>query len=228
MRLILFAIDDATFDGPINAVAPNPLTQRDFIRALAANWRRPVSFGMPSRILRAAVGELSDLFLTSQRAVPTAALAAGFHFEHPELAGAVSAIFAAPQGALSPLSVYFDEPCPVCRSEMGHYRAEAGRAGRAIEFKPIGASTYDVAAYGLSDLDLQRRLYLTDGEGRMVSGVDAFLALWSELPRYRRTAGVLALPGLYQLADLVYEGVCVPVLLVMNRRRARDDRLGAR
>jgi uncharacterized protein (TIGR01777 family) len=228
VRLILAAVDDTKLSGPVNAVTPNPVMQRDFARALADHWRRPLLLRITGRLVRAALGELSDLFLTSQRVAPAAATIAGFNFEHSELAKAIAMIFAPPQGALPPLSVYYDEPCPVCRSEMAHYRAAAERAGCAVQFKPIGASTYDAVSYRLSDADLRRRLYLIDREGQMVSGVDAFLALWNALPGFRWGARLVRLPVVYQFADLVYEGICVPALAIMNRHRLRRPRFSKR
>jgi uncharacterized protein len=217
-RLILFAIDDARLSGPVNAVAPNPVSQRDFTRALADHWHRPMWFAMPARLLRAMAGEMSDLLLTSQRVVPEVALAHGFHFAHQNLTEAVSDIFAPAPRMVTPLWVYFNEPCSVCRAEMNHYQAEATRAGCPLEFKPIGVSTYDVAAYGLTDTDLRRRFYVSDAEGRMASGVDAFIALWHEMPRYRWAAKLIRLPVLYRIAVLLYDGIAVPWLALLNRR----------
>ncbi len=158
VRLILFALDDTRLSGAVNAVSPNPATQHDYTQALAGNWHRPVLLRMPGRLLRAMIGELSDLLLTSQRVVPAAAVARGFHFAHPDLAEAVADIFAPPPPLQPPLWVYFNESCPVCRTEMDHYRTEADRTDCPFEFKPIGASAYDASAYGLTDSNLRHRL----------------------------------------------------------------------
>ena len=86
--LIRFAIADATLAGPVNAVAPQTPTQRDFARALAASFGRRVWLRMPYAPLRLALGEMAELLLEGQNAVPAAALAAGYRFVHPTLAGA--------------------------------------------------------------------------------------------------------------------------------------------
>jgi hypothetical protein len=54
-------------------------------RRLASHFRRPQVLAAPARLLRLALGELSDLFVASQRAVPHAALDHGFVFTRPTL-----------------------------------------------------------------------------------------------------------------------------------------------
>ena len=78
---------------------------------------------------------------------------------------------------------------------MDHYRNAARHTGARLEFKPIGASAYDVGAYGLTDADLRRRLYVSDAEGRMVSGVDAVIALWMNFRAIVGAPGLSACPG---------------------------------
>jgi hypothetical protein len=76
--------------GPVNAVAPQPLPNADFTRELARALHRPALIPIPSLALRLLFGEMSEILLASQRAVPQAAQAAGFQFRFPELAGALA------------------------------------------------------------------------------------------------------------------------------------------
>jgi hypothetical protein len=85
VRMILTAIDDAAWRGPVNAVAPDLVTQSEMTRRLASHFRRPQVVAAPARLLRLALGELADLFVASQRAVPHAALDHGFVFTRPTL-----------------------------------------------------------------------------------------------------------------------------------------------
>ena len=76
--------------GPVNAVAPQPVTNADFTRQLARALRRPALFPAPKLALRLLLGEMSEILLASQRVVPQAAEAAGFGFRFPQLGGALA------------------------------------------------------------------------------------------------------------------------------------------
>jgi hypothetical protein len=87
--LYRFALENP-IGGPVNAVAPQPATNADFTRELARALRRPAIFPVPSLALRLLFGEMSEVLLSSQRAVPQAAEAAGFRFHFPGLGGALT------------------------------------------------------------------------------------------------------------------------------------------
>jgi hypothetical protein len=76
--------------GAVNGVAPNPVTNAEFTRTLAAALHRPAIFPMPEFALRLLFGEMGEILLASQRVMPQAAQAAGFTFRFPELAGALA------------------------------------------------------------------------------------------------------------------------------------------
>ncbi len=86
VRLIAFVAGNPEIEGPVNAVAPNPVTNADFTRALGGALRRPAVLPVPEFALRLLFGEMAGIVVDSQRAVPEAALAAGFQFLHPDLA----------------------------------------------------------------------------------------------------------------------------------------------
>ena len=95
VRAIAFALTHAELAGAVNACAPHPVTNREFTRALGRQLHRPTVARVPSFALRAALGrDLADeLPLASQRVAPERLLAAGYPFVHPELAGALEAVF---------------------------------------------------------------------------------------------------------------------------------------
>ena len=64
-----------------------------FTQSLAAVLHRPAIMPVPATLLRLAVGEFASVLLASQRAVPAAALAAGYRFLYPRLTKALSALF---------------------------------------------------------------------------------------------------------------------------------------
>ena len=76
-------------DGPVNATAPNPVTNAEFTRTLARALHRPALFPVPAFALKILFGEMAEILLASQRAVPQAALGGGFAFRYPELAPAL-------------------------------------------------------------------------------------------------------------------------------------------
>jgi uncharacterized protein (TIGR01777 family) len=72
--------------GTFTLTSPNPVTNAEFTRLLAAAVKRPAVFSMPSWALKLALGEMGDeLLLSSTRAVPSGLLSNGFQFQHPEL-----------------------------------------------------------------------------------------------------------------------------------------------
>lgn len=98
LGLIRFAIDTESLAGPVNAVAPEIVTQAGFTRALAQAVHRPQWLRVPGWPLRLALGEMAELLLEGQPLAPRAALAAGYCFRHPALAPALAAL-ASPQRA---------------------------------------------------------------------------------------------------------------------------------
>jgi len=72
--------------GPVNAVSPNPVTNRTFTKTLGRVLRRPAFFWLPRFALRAAFGEIADeALLVSMKARPAKLAASGFSFDHAEL-----------------------------------------------------------------------------------------------------------------------------------------------
>jgi uncharacterized protein len=94
VALVEFALMDTALSGPVNAVAPNPVTNGDFTRELAATLHRPAIFPVPEFALKLLFGDMSQMLLGSQRVVPEAALRAGFRFRFKEAAEALRQIFA--------------------------------------------------------------------------------------------------------------------------------------
>lgn len=89
--LFRFALE-SRIGGPLNGVAPYPVTNTDFTRSLAATLHRPALFPVPALALRLLFGEMSQVLLASQRVAPKAAEEAGYQFRFPQLTGALSDI----------------------------------------------------------------------------------------------------------------------------------------
>ena len=90
IALILHALANESMRGPVNAVAPNPVTNGEFTRALGEVLRRPTLFPVPAFVVRTVFGEMGqELLLASNRALPQVALASGFKFRYREIKGAL-------------------------------------------------------------------------------------------------------------------------------------------
>lgn len=85
VALIVRAVDDAAWEGPINACAPAPVRQAAFAKALGAAMHRPAWIPAPRFALKLALGEFSTELLTSKRVVPAQAEEHGFAYRFPEL-----------------------------------------------------------------------------------------------------------------------------------------------
>ncbi|MBA3442205.1 MAG: TIGR01777 family protein, partial [Pyrinomonadaceae bacterium] len=76
--------------GPVNTVAPHPVTNGEFTETLGRVLDRPTVFSVPAFAARLAFGEMADaLLLSSARVEPTRLLKTNYHFLNPELEGAL-------------------------------------------------------------------------------------------------------------------------------------------
>ena len=82
---IEFLIEHPVLSGPFNFTAPNPVTNKTFSKTLAKTLNRPCLFPVPEFVIRTLMGEMADLVLYGQNAVPQALLDAGFSFKYNEL-----------------------------------------------------------------------------------------------------------------------------------------------
>jgi uncharacterized protein (TIGR01777 family) len=87
--LFQFAVETPV-RGPFNGVAPYPVTNADFTQELAKVLHRPALLSVPPAALKLLYGEMSEVLLSSQRAIPAAAEVAGFRFRFPQLGPALA------------------------------------------------------------------------------------------------------------------------------------------
>jgi hypothetical protein len=94
--ILRFAIENASVRGAVNVVAPQPVRNAEFTKALAKAMRRPALFPAPGFALRLALGEMADaLLLSSQRVLPSRLVRSGYLFLHGDLPSALTAILSA-------------------------------------------------------------------------------------------------------------------------------------
>lgn len=86
LGVILHAIRCEQLEGPVNAVAPEPVAQREFARTLGKVLRRPACLPLPRAVVSGVFGQMGrEVLLAGQRVRPTRLLESGFRFDHPTL-----------------------------------------------------------------------------------------------------------------------------------------------
>jgi hypothetical protein len=92
IRAIEFSLEDHQLAGPVNAVAPTPVVNKDFTKVLGRQLSRPAFMTVPAWAIKLILGELGrEVLLSSQRVMPDKLLQAGFRFDMPSLEQALQA-----------------------------------------------------------------------------------------------------------------------------------------
>ncbi len=92
-HMIRFALQHTELNGPVNAVTPHPVTNREFTKSLGHALHRPTLFPLPAFVARLALGPMADdLILGSTRVIPTRLQAAGYQFLNPDIDSALKEI----------------------------------------------------------------------------------------------------------------------------------------
>jgi uncharacterized protein len=90
LSIIYASLTNDRFSGPINAVSPTPVTNKEFTKTLASLLHRPAIFPLPAWLARLAFGELADeALLASCKALPTKLQSEGFTFQYRDLHAAL-------------------------------------------------------------------------------------------------------------------------------------------
>lgn len=94
VRIIQHALSVSSLAGPVNATAPNPVRNEEWVHALGRALGRPAVIPVPALALRLMLGPqmAEELLLASTRVATPKLLASGFEFRHPEIGGALQAL----------------------------------------------------------------------------------------------------------------------------------------
>lgn len=120
----------------------------------------------------------------------------------------------------APLTVLYDGACPLCRREIGVYRGL--RPNTPLCFADVSDPALQPTA-GRTRAQLLARFHVRTGDGRLLSGAQAFLALWAALPGWRWLAFAGRLPGAAWALERVYR-VFLHARPTLQRWAARWDR----
>jgi uncharacterized protein (TIGR01777 family) len=90
--LLLFLIENEKARGAFNATAPNPVRMEEFAKALGEVLNRPSWISVPPSALALITGEMADMLLTGQNAIPEAATKLGYTFKYPMIGAALQSL----------------------------------------------------------------------------------------------------------------------------------------
>lgn len=94
VNAIIFLLNKPEITGAVNITSPNPVSQAQFSKVLAASMHRPLFLTMPAFFIRALFGEMGDcLLLKGQRVLPKRLIEAGYQFSYPQLTEALQQEF---------------------------------------------------------------------------------------------------------------------------------------
>ena len=104
------------------------------------------------------------------------------------------------------LTVLYDGACPLCRREIALYRGACGDV--PLRFADVSDEAVALPSSLTRDTALAR-FHVQRADGQIVSGAQAFLALWSVLPGWRWLARAGRVPGIARLLEYIYRGFLV-------------------
>jgi predicted DCC family thiol-disulfide oxidoreductase YuxK len=106
-------------------------------------------------------------------------------------------------GQAPPLTVLYDGACPLCRREIGVYRGLRPRPNTPVCFADVSDAALPMPP-GTTRAQLLARFHVRTSQGQLLSGAQAFLALWAALPGWRWLALAGRLPGAVWAMERTY------------------------
>ena len=114
--------------------------------------------------------------------------------------------------------VYFNNSCSVCRMEINHYKKFNEKLGW-IDVTNNKEAQKETAK---SSAELIRRLHV-EKDGKIYQGIDAFLIVWSRLPKYRWLYKLVKTPGIYHASYIAYECLAY-ILFIKNKGQLANEK----
>ncbi|MDG3042063.1 thiol-disulfide oxidoreductase DCC family protein [Roseicyclus marinus] len=122
---------------------------------------------------------------------------------------------------MTDIRILYNARCPICRAEIAHYQKRAEATHAPLSFEDLNEA--DLGDWALTADQAKRRLHAALPDGRIVSGIPAFAAIWSALPGMGWLARLVMAPGVRTVADIAYNRFAAPWLY---RRQIRRERQG--
>jgi uncharacterized protein (TIGR01777 family) len=159
VQLIVKALMDSKIQGAVNAVAPQPISNRDVTNFMAEALKVIRAPAVPALALRLLYGELSDELLSSKRVLPKRALAFGFNFKYPDMRSALQEIY--PDLEVGEMRSVFEIWLPATNQKMWEFFSDEMNLERItppiLNFKVLGKSTPQIEKGTLIDYKLKVR-----------------------------------------------------------------------
>ena len=105
--------------------------------------------------------------------------------------------------------VLYNAQCPVCNFEIKHYERYSSDAALPLGFDDLNSDA--LANWDLTAAQAARRLYVLH-KGALTSGIEGFLVLWAQMPRYRWLGRLVGCPGIKQIACAIYDHALAPAI----------------
>ena len=116
--------------------------------------------------------------------------------------------------------VLYNADCSVCNFEISHYKKYADKQSIDIKFEDLNKTNLE--PWGVNKDDATKRMHV-EKDGVIYGGVDAFIKLWEDMPRYKLLANIAKQPGLYQIGTVVYDKILAPALYYKNKLRTKGE-----
>ena len=100
------------------------------------------------------------------------------------------------------INVFYDDRCPLCRREIEYYKKLS--ALTKIKWSGISENIPTLEKYGISYTESLKVLHAINEDNQMVYGVDTFILIWRQLPKWKWLAKFVELPLIYQLSKGIY------------------------
>jgi predicted DCC family thiol-disulfide oxidoreductase YuxK len=101
------------------------------------------------------------------------------------------------------IRVFYDGKCGLCRREIHHYKQIAPQ--NVFEFVDITFNSASLVALNITIQDGLRLLHVQDRNGKICRGVDSFLLIWENIPRFRWLASIVRISPFYVIAAFLYD-----------------------
>jgi len=117
------------------------------------------------------------------------------------------------------LEVYFDGLCRVCSREIEYYRKKEVQG--QIRWVDITAPEFSASNEGLDPLEIQKVMHVRDSEGRLHTGVAAFIEIWKVIPGFRPVARLASCKPIRPVLDVGYQ-VFAKIRPYLPKRKRSD------
>jgi predicted DCC family thiol-disulfide oxidoreductase YuxK len=116
------------------------------------------------------------------------------------------------------IRVLYNADCPICNFEIRHYQKYVSKNDLGIEFDDLNGNA--ITKWNVTPDTAARRLYVSKGT-EIKSGLDGFLILWREMPRYRWLFHLIRQPGIKQICSFFYDKFLAPSIYSLHLKRQK-------